>query len=267
LEIGDKRFHEVLNLLELSSKRLNEISNGLLEKRGGEEAAKKKLVSVHHVLDALLGEYLEQHVTYPQMQIEKKYHREALFVLGDPVHLGRAFGNVMKNAVEAMQGDGRLTVTTSVFDPFVQVIIGDTGPGMTQDKIAKILKGGFTEGKANGHGIGLGVVREMVEEHNGELRVESEVGVGTQFIFRIPVATSLDVNESAKTLIANKIPENLHIFDNRLTEVTTVQSSVGANGLPTSTLHHLNTSSHLSTPTLQHLRTGSRAGLACPNGP
>jgi signal transduction histidine kinase/CheY-like chemotaxis protein len=195
---GNKDAKDYLDLLQLSSTRLEGISNGLLAKYKGEESGSHTF-SIHEVLDELIGELRASPIGQGTAFV-KHYHSNALYVSGDKTGVSRAIGNVIKNALEAMQKDftdkrKQLTVSTKFCQPQdgnICICIADTGPGIPADKIPLILQGGHTEGKADGHGIGTKVVKEMVEAHKGQLSIESQVGIGTSFVISLPATIQND---------------------------------------------------------------------------
>lgn len=202
--VATGRAAQAVNLLQLGCRRLEEIANDLLNKHtsGTPNAARDGSIAVvhapfalHEVCDALLGEFAAQALG-EGVVFEKVYHAEALVLRGDRTGWARALGNLIKNALEAMQAQAserlrRLTLSTAVENESIVVRITDTGPGMPATTSARILQGGHTEGKADGHGIGMTVVREMVAAHGGTVQVASTVGVGTTFTLTVP-ATRLE---------------------------------------------------------------------------
>lgn len=193
---NNKDAEELFNLLQLSSNRLDNIANGLLAKYMGEAAA-EQLFSIHEVLDELVGE-LRASPLGQGTEFKKQYHTAALYVTGDKTGMARAIGNIIKNALEAMQQTSvdrpnqLIVVTAYDGSQNLTIRIQDTGPGIPADKIPLILQGGHTEGKTDGHGIGTKVVKEMVENHKGHLSIESQVGVGTTFIITLPATIQND---------------------------------------------------------------------------
>jgi len=193
-EIGRNPKHaDYINLLGLSAKRLTGIADGLLKKHGGEESS-RIVFSLHAILDELFGELVAQPVNQA-VDFVKRYHGHAIELVGDRARLQRAFGNVVKNAIEAMDGQGRIVAEIGVEGEMAVVSISDTGPGMDEGTLKKVLRGGFSEGKQDGHGIGMTVVREVTEEFGGTLEGESNLGKGTSFIFRLPLPLSIDVTD------------------------------------------------------------------------
>lgn len=181
----DPHLQNYLNLLTLSTSRLTTMANSLLLKyKGGQ--TEKTIFSLHHILDELVGEYQGQE-QYRGIKFDKQYHTQAIELYGERAKLQRAFGNIIKNGVEAMKKIGAVTVRTTSENGLTAVSIKDTGPGISPEKLERVLAGGFTEGKKEGHGIGLTVVRETVAEFGGKLWAESNLGEGTSFYIQLPL--------------------------------------------------------------------------------
>ena len=106
-----------------------------------------------------------------------------------PQMLSQVFLNLLVNACQAIDGEGRITVRSRLEDGWVHVSIADTGRGMSPEAQARAFEVGFTT-KLVGEGIGIGlsIAKEVVEErHGGSIVFESKPGAGTIFHVRIPV--------------------------------------------------------------------------------
>ncbi|MGA7075823.1 MAG: ATP-binding protein, partial [Halobacteriota archaeon] len=110
---------------------------------------------------------------------------EDLRVEADPLLMHRVFANLFLNAMQAMPDGGTLTVSAAVEDGSVAISVRDTGTGIRTELQNKLFKPLFT-GKAKGTGLGLAVVKRIVEAHEGQITVESEVGKGSTFTVRLP---------------------------------------------------------------------------------
>jgi len=139
---------------------------------------------------------VEHRAVFHNIHIARKLGVELPRVVVDPSQVEQVFMNLIMNAAEAMNGSGRLTVSTRV-DPtggFVEVDFTDTGHGITEENMERIFDPFFTT-KEDGHGTGLGLAISygIVKEHEGSISVVSKVGKGTTFTVRFPVATEGEV--------------------------------------------------------------------------
>ena len=105
---------------------------------------------------------------------------------GDEQMLRRAFMNLIVNACQAMPNGGEVTVTTEAeADAYVKVAISDSGVGIPREDVERIFKMYYTT-KPEGTGIGLALVRRVVDLHHGSIEIRSTVGQGTSVIVRLP---------------------------------------------------------------------------------
>ena len=195
-------FTDMLNLIQLSVVRLTGIANGLLNNVAS-DLHPKVIFSLHKVLDELVGEYGSRE-SGGGAQFVKRYYMQFIELYGNRVRLQRAFENILKNAVEAMGDKGTVTMCTKVEGGHVVVSISDTGPGMSEEKLQRVLAGGHTEGKRDGHGIGMTVVRETVAEFGGKVAGESTLGEGSTFSISLPLPEASMLQKAPRELDAMK---------------------------------------------------------------
>ena len=106
----------------------------------------------------------------------------------DPLYLNRVLVNLISNALQAMPKGGTLTISFKIQDTMATISVEDTGLGIPENLKANIFKPLFTT-KAKGQGLGLAVVKRLVEAVNGMVTFESQVGKGTVFTLTIPLCT------------------------------------------------------------------------------
>jgi signal transduction histidine kinase len=108
-----------------------------------------------------------------------------------PGRLNQVFLNILMNAIQAIPETGQITVTTRKQDQQIHIAIHDSGCGIPPQNLKKVFDPGFTtKGVGVGTGLGLSICYQIMEDHKGEIRVESEVGKGTTFTLILP--TDLD---------------------------------------------------------------------------
>ena len=177
-----------VEIIEQEIRRLDERIQGFLKFVRPDEAkfapvAIAPLVS--SVLDAVQPEAHRAGVS-----ISRGCTDGGLLVAGDAAHLRDMFLNLAQNAVQAMPKGGRLSIDCAAQpNQRVRVRVEDTGVGIAPENLTKIFELYYTT-KERGTGVGLSMVYRTVQIHNGEIDVESTLGVGTTFIVVLPAAAA-----------------------------------------------------------------------------
>jgi signal transduction histidine kinase len=102
----------------------------------------------------------------------------------DATQIKQVFFNVIKNAMQAMNSGGALTIATDADDTHVIITFTDAGVGIPAERIGKIFEP-FQTTKGVGTGLGLMIVQRIIREHGGELELETAPGVGTTLRIRL----------------------------------------------------------------------------------
>jgi signal transduction histidine kinase len=147
-------------------------------------------------LAALIDEVLiltDKDLSKHRVHVEKKYHgRPHACVV--PAQIEQVLLNLIINARQAMPRGGqlRLELCENPRTRMVEIKVADTGVGISQDRLRLIFEPFYTtkEPDDNGHGgtgLGLSVCRQIIEQHQGRIRVESRVGKGSTFIVKLPM--------------------------------------------------------------------------------
>lgn len=144
-------------------------------------------------LNALLMEslrFMEGQALFMNITIETDLDPDLPAVMADPGQMQQVFINLIVNAAEAMEGDGRLSLTTRL-DPsaeFVDAVIRDTGPGIPDEDMDRVFDPFFSTKEAmHGTGLGLAISHGIVRRHQGTIAITSELHEGTAFSIRLPV--------------------------------------------------------------------------------
>ena len=109
-----------------------------------------------------------------------------LTVTVDPQQFRQAIWNLCLNAVQAMPDGGELRVSASARDGRLEVRVTDTGEGITTEDLPHVFEPFFST-KDQGTGLGLALVHRIVQDHGGEVEVQSVPGAGTTFVVTLPV--------------------------------------------------------------------------------
>jgi len=122
----------------------------------------------------------------------------------DPEGLHRAILNVVSNAIDACeeQEQARVELVTEFLaddENLLRIVVRDNGPGIAADQLLRIFNV-FVSGKGNrGSGLGLAVIQKILQEHHGEIRVESKPGEGSQFFLELPAVRVAVTGEMAES--------------------------------------------------------------------
>lgn len=122
-----------------------------------------------------------------KVTLHKDYQDDLPLVKGHEGQVGQVVMNMLVNAAQAIEDHGEIFVTTLETDKSIQIQVQDTGKGMSDEVKAKIFDPFYTtKGVNEGTGLGLSISYGIIESHGGEIRVESEEGVGTLFKISLP---------------------------------------------------------------------------------
>ncbi|MGL5331202.1 MAG: ATP-binding protein [Peptostreptococcaceae bacterium] len=116
----------------------------------------------------------------------------------DPDKIERIILNLLSNAIKYTDSGGEINVYLKTTSSKIIVSIKDSGSGISKDKLpfifGRYVQGDKSDRKIEGSGIGLSLVKSLVEMHNGIIYVNSELGTGSEFIFEIPITLVSDDN-------------------------------------------------------------------------
>lgn len=191
----DPKISKHLSYIESEIRQANSIIDEILT---FSRTRQLKLVplNVNHFLEELLA----VHPFPSHIQVVKNFDPRNPVANIDPEEMRQAVRNLIGNGVEVMSNGGTIKVATEqIFlgdSPWVRIDIGDSGPGIPPDVLEKIFNPFFTT-KARGTGLGLAVVRKVVDRHQGKVDVETAVGKGTTFKLYLPLAAKSSVPGAA----------------------------------------------------------------------
>ncbi len=131
-------------------------------------------------VEPLLQEALEANPLPGSIGVTLELENELPPVLGDRGQLIIVFGNLIRNARDAMSNGGQLSISAEVDTDHIEIKVEDTGDGIKPEDINRILEPLYTT-KSRGIGLGLAITRAIVEKHNGRITVSSEPGKGSCF--------------------------------------------------------------------------------------
>lgn len=174
---------EADQLIDQGTERLGEIMTNLKNFSRLDEAD-TVLADIHEGIDSVLG--LIEHEFLMDIEVVREYGDVPPFVCGAR-KLNQVFLNLLKNACQAIEGQGRITITTGLEEQAVRVTIRDTGKGIADEDLKAIFDPGFTaRSSVVRASLGLSICRQIVQEHRGHIDVVSRPGEGSVFTVILP---------------------------------------------------------------------------------
>lgn len=152
------------------------------------DEAERTIANIHDGIEDTLT--LIEHEIKHNIKIAKHFGKVP-DILCYPGQLNQVFLNLLVNSRQAMENGGEISITTGVEDGCIRIDFTDTGKGISPEHIEKIFEPGFTTKQAGvGTGLGLFIVKSIVQAHGGTIRVQSEVDKGTTFTINLPIEQS-----------------------------------------------------------------------------
>ncbi|HSP07794.1 MAG TPA: PAS domain S-box protein, partial [Acidobacteriota bacterium] len=148
------------------------------------DEAELKTVNIHEGLDDTLS--LIQHELRHSIKVNKEYGKIPMIAV-HPGRLNQVFLNMLINARQAIKNTGEITIRTFLKNGKVHISISDNGIGIPAENIERLFDPGFTtKGVGVGTGLGLSICYQIIQDHKGEIKVESEAGKGSTFTIILP---------------------------------------------------------------------------------
>ena len=158
-----------------------------------------KDASINECLDATL--VLLKNKTKNKIKVVKDYDDELPEILCYPGQLNQVFMNIINNAIQAIpedQENAEITVKTKKTINGISISLKDNGSGMSEEVKQRIFEPFFTTKPVGvGTGLGMSISYGIIEKHNGNLNVESQLGSGTEFIIELPMAMSAELSAAS----------------------------------------------------------------------
>ena len=186
-----------MDFLSRSSVRLKgllDLVNDLLDISRMELKTKQR-----EIVDLDVKEIIESTIDFLQFDLKKKdiqviseYEDNLPLLRADVNEITRLFTNILSNAIKYNKDSGEIRIRASVSGNYIKTSISDTGIGMTEEDLNRLFseffraKNEFTRG-ISGTGLGLTIVKRIVESYHGKIKVESIYKKGTTFIIKLPI--------------------------------------------------------------------------------
>ena len=182
--------HEMMERIDAEIHRLSQLAKGVLSfARNGDEAEPDPETDVNQVLREVTT-FLRYEARKRRITIIEELEHDLPCIASDRNRLKQVCINLMMNSFQAMDNGGALLIRTyTKSDNSVRIDIADTGCGIPPERIEQIFDAFYTTKKAgDGTGLGLFIVREMIQLMHGRIEVASREGEGTTFTIMLPLS-------------------------------------------------------------------------------
>jgi signal transduction histidine kinase len=179
----DPTCQEKLRIIQNEVKRLESFLGELRDFLRPALPSKQEININDVIMDvvALMGDSIQE----KGVVLEEQLNPNLPPVEVDPNQIKQVLVNLVKNAVEATEGQGKITLSSGARDGQVWFAIQDTGKGMSEDVLEKIFNPFYTT-KDKGTGLGLAVINKIITDHRGATTVDSTAGAGSTFTVKLP---------------------------------------------------------------------------------
>ena len=181
--------------MQLASKKINGIADQLLTGKTITSTNKKyETVDLSKLVQDIVAEkrfeFKNEHRISLTVNIESGFNFNTTIPI-DQTELSRIISNLVNNSIEAIENVGQVKISMALDSDFVELLILDTGKGMSSSLLKKVGRRGFSFGKIgtnSGSGLGIYHAKSLIERSNGKFEIQSEVNCGTRISVRLPIA-------------------------------------------------------------------------------
>ena len=181
----DEDQSKLIDIVNHESERLNKLVSDFLLYSHDQKFEFQSVDIVNLLEETLL--LIEHHPKFSlRIRLERSFPRHAVMVVADPDKLRQVFWNICDNSLKAMPEGGTLTAQIDeAGEKEVRVLLADTGVGFSEAQLEKLFEP-FQPGFSDGTGLGLAIVYQIIQGHEGTVRVASNLGKGTRFLIELP---------------------------------------------------------------------------------
>jgi len=171
------------------------------------DQAPMQLIDIHEGLDNTL--VMLRSKLNSEIDIERRYGENIPNIMAFGSELNQVWTNIIDNAVDAMNGAGKITIRTRKNNEWIFVEIEDSGPGIPEDVQQNLFSPFFTtKPVGKGTGLGLNISFNIIQKHNGQIKVTSQPGK-TRFSVQLPIIIEEDNNDPKPLQGTDQIPDEV----------------------------------------------------------
>ncbi|MDI6802871.1 MAG: GAF domain-containing sensor histidine kinase [Bacteroidota bacterium] len=184
-KVGNEEAAKMTDEIVRQIDRFVKMTQEILDFSRGVSATNFEATNVEQFINEVIT-FFEKDFTKRKISITKKINFDGIVKL-DPDKMMRVIYNLAGNAADAMKDGGNFTITVCKENSFLTMAFTDTGTGMTEEVKSKIFEPFFTYGKKHGTGLGMAIVKKIIEDHHGTIEIDSEAGKGTTLKIKLPI--------------------------------------------------------------------------------
>lgn len=175
----------LLDIIGSGLKRTTEIVESLNQFSRDKQKV-KEVSNIHTIIDNCLT--ILQHKSKHRIEINRDYSEKPYTIMCNVGRLHQVFLNLLNNSMQAIEGEGVINIGTTIYKNTISVRIEDSGSGISEENLKKIMEPFFTTKKSGeGTGLGLAISDQIIHEHSGKIKFESELGKGTIVTVTLPI--------------------------------------------------------------------------------
>ncbi len=194
--IDEEKRNDLIAYINKAIDQMNNMTHDILDFIKGRKNLNLETVKLSKVINELLV-YMSNDLQTNNFQVTRTVDFDPEMTI-DLFKIKRVFENLVRNAIEASEGENSINITSEKSNGNVRTFIRDNGPGIPAEIKDSLFEPFITKGKPQGTGLGLAITKKLVEDHKGAIAVKSEIGKGTTFIIDLPYG------ENAKKLITEE---------------------------------------------------------------
>lgn len=196
--------NDVINLLgsiESSAYIASELIEDALGNPSGNNSSSRR-INLNSIISDVARTFIHQWKDRISLQLDLSPKLNVVY--GKYTDYYRTFMNLITNSVEAIEGQGEIKIITENMNNSVRIVVADTGKGISKEIIPYIFEDHFsTKSKVDLHGVGLSIVKRIIDNYHGTLSVSSDTGKGTSITIVLPALIHHDIKnrQCEKTIL------------------------------------------------------------------
>lgn len=184
--VDDEKTSKAVNIIINEVERLNNMAGELLEFSRGDLQLNKTPINLGGFLSNMI-DYVKEELSEKKISISFSKPLDSI-VLIDVDKMKRVFLNLIKNSIEALPAGGKIIIRLNEEENWIKWSVQDNGYGMDEDVLKRIFEPFFSYNKKGGTGLGMTIVKNIIEKHGGYIKCYSKKNYGTRFDIFLPKA-------------------------------------------------------------------------------